>query len=97
MHRMALLFKIYNFWPQQIQFSIKIFGNKINVVGVEGLHVTRAPHADANAWLQLLLENSKSKRGHNYIKINLRTTSPTGMGSPFDSKQLFWVSSKYLQ
>ena len=42
----------------------------------------------ANARLQLLLENSKLKKGHNYVKRNLRTTSPTGVGSPFDSKQL---------
>ena len=29
-------------------------------------NMTRAPHAGDNAWLQLLLENSKSERGHNY-------------------------------
>ena len=37
----------------------------------------------AKAWLQLLLENYKSKKGHNYIK-KIRITSPTGMGSHFD-------------
>ena len=42
----------------------------------------------ANARLQLLLENSKLKKGHNYVKTNLRATCPTGMGSPFESKQL---------
>ena len=42
----------------------------------------------ANARLQLLLENSKSKKGHNYVKKSLRVTCPTGIGSPFDSKQL---------
>ena len=30
---------------------------------------TRTPHAGANARLQLLVENSKSKKGHNYVKI----------------------------
>ena len=39
----------------------------------------------ANARLQLHLENSKSKKGHNYVKKYIRITSPTGMGSPFDS------------
>ena len=48
---------------------------------------TRAPHVDANAQLQLLLENSKSKKGCNYVKRNLRITSPSGLGSSFDSKQ----------
>ena len=33
---------------------------------------TRAPHVGSNTRLQLLLENSKSKRGHNYVKKNLR-------------------------
>ena len=42
------------------------------------------------------LEKSKSKKGHNLSK-KWRITSPTGMGSPFDSEQLLWVSSKYLQ
>ena len=56
---------------------------------------TRAPHAGVNARLQLHLENSTSKKGHNYVKKYMRITSPTGMGSPFDSEQL--VSSKYLQ
>ena len=41
----------------------------------------RAPHAGANAWQQLFLENSYSKRGHNYVK-KLRVTCPTGMDSP---------------
>ena len=31
---------------------------------------TRAPHAGVKARVQLLLENFKSKRGHNYIKMN---------------------------
>ena len=51
------------------------------------IYWTRAPHADANAWLQLHLVNSKSKKGNNYIKI-LRITTATGMGSPFDSECL---------
>ena len=33
-------------------------------------------------------ENSKSKKGHNFVKKNWRITSPTGMGSPFDSEKL---------
>ena len=35
-------------------------------------------------------ENSKSKKEHNYmyVKIILRVICPTGMYSPFDSKQL---------
>ena len=49
-------------------------------------HKTRAPHAGANARLHLLLENYKSKKGHNFVKKILRVTCPTGMGSPFDSK-----------
>ena len=49
--------------------------------------VTGAQHSDANARLQLLLENSKSKTGVNYVKQIFRITSPTGMGYPFDSKQ----------
>ena len=39
----------------------------------------------ANARLQLLLENSKSKKGHNYVKKILRVTCSTNMASPFDS------------
>ena len=35
------------------------------------------------------IENSKSKKGHNFVKRNWRITSPTGMGSSFDS-ELFW-------
>ena len=46
---------------------------------------------------KFLHENSKSKKGHNFAQKNWRITSPTGMGFPFDSKQLFWVSSKYFQ
>ena len=42
----------------------------------------------ANARLQLLLENSKSENGHNYVKMFVRATWSTCMGSPFDSKQL---------
>ena len=41
----------------------------------------------ANAWLQLHLENSRLKKGHNYVK-KMKITSPTSMGSPFDSEQL---------
>ena len=37
---------------------------------------------------KLLHENSKSKKGHNFVKKNWRITSHTGMGSPFDSEQL---------
>ena len=38
---------------------------------------------------KFLHENSKSKKGHNFVKKNWKITSPTGMGSPFDSEQLF--------
>ena len=38
-----------------------------------------------------------SKKGHNFVKKKLRITSPTVMGSPFDSEQLLCVSSKYPQ
>ena len=48
----------------------------------------------ANTQLELLLENSKSKKRQSK---NLRVTCPTGMGSHFDNKQLVCVSSKYLQ
>ena len=48
----------------------------------------RAQHFGANIRLQLLLENSASNKGHNFVKNILRITSPAGMGSPFDSKQL---------
>ena len=41
----------------------------------------------ANARLQLLLENSKSKKGHYIVKNVLRDTYPTCKSSPFDSKQ----------
>ena len=41
----------------------------------------------ANAQLQLLLENSKSKKGHKIVKNVLRDTYPTYKSSPFDSKQ----------
>ena len=51
----------------------------------------------ANAPLQLLLENFKSKKGHNYVKKHLRVTCSTGMGSPFNNILLVSVSSKYLQ
>ena len=42
----------------------------------------------ANAQLQLLLENSKSRKGHNYVKKVLKVTCPSGMGSPFDVNNL---------
>ena len=35
-----------------------------------------------------ILENSESKKEHNFVQKNWRITSPNGMGSPFDSKQL---------
>ena len=43
-----------------------------------------------NARLQLLLENSKLKKGYNYVK-KMRVTCPTGTGSPFDSKKVVRV------
>ena len=46
---------------------------------------TRAPHAGTNAWLQPLLKIPKLRRGHNYVKIILKITSTTGVGSPFDT------------
>ena len=49
---------------------------------------TRTPHVGANAWLLLLLENSKSIKRHNYVQKILRVTCLPGMGSPFNSKQL---------
>ena len=49
-----------------------------------------------NRDIRLHLENSKSKKGHNFVKKNW-ITSPTGIGSPFDSELPFCVSSKYLQ
>ena len=57
--------------------------------GINAGGITRAPNAGANARLYLHLENSKSKNGHNFVKKNWRIISPTGMGSPFDSEQLF--------
>ena len=47
-------------------------------------------HAGANVWLQLLLENSKSKRGQNYARI-FEDYLPYWYGFPFESKQLDWV------
>ena len=38
---------------------------------------------------RLHLENSKSKKGHNFVKKNWKITSPTGISFPFDSEQLF--------
>ena len=48
-------------------------------------------HISSNSWLQLLSENSISKKDHNHVKI-FWITSPADMGSPFDSKQLFRVN-----
>ena len=59
--------------------------------------VTKAPHEVPTLGCRLLLENLKSKRGIIMSKKTLRVTCPTGMGSPFDSKQLVWFSSKHLQ
>ena len=42
-----------------------------------------------NRDIRLLLENSKSKKGHNFVKKKWRISSPTGMGSPFNSEHLF--------
>ena len=50
-----------------------------------------------NRDIRLHLEKSKSKKGHDFVKINWRITSPIGMGSSFGSEQLFCVSRKYLQ
>ena len=58
-------------------------------IGRKKRDTTIAPHAGANAWLYLHLENSKSKKGHNFVKKFWRIISPTGMGSPFDSERLF--------
>ena len=41
-----------------------------------------------NRDIRLHLENSKSKKGINFVKKWRITTSP-GMGSPFDSEHLF--------
>ena len=41
-----------------------------------------------NRDIRLHLENSKSKKGHNFVKKNWRIISATGIGSPFDSEQL---------
>ena len=38
--------------------------------------------------IRLHLENSKSKKGHNFVK-KWRITSPIGVVFPFDSEQLF--------
>ena len=38
--------------------------------------------------LQLHLENSKSKKGHNFVEKNWKIISPTGMGSPFDNEHI---------
>ena len=51
------------------------------------LKLTRAPHASTNARLQLLLENSKSKKVHNYDK-KIEDYLPYRYGFPFESKQL---------
>ena len=45
---------------------------------------------------KFLHENSRSQKEHNFVK-KWKITSPTGMGSLFDSEQILWVSSKYLQ
>ena len=42
-----------------------------------------------NRDIRLHLENSKSKKGHNFVKKNWSITYPTGMGSTFDSEHLF--------
>ena len=49
---------------------------------------TGALHVGAYAQLKLHLENSKSKKGNNFVKKNWMSTSPTDMDSPFDSEQL---------
>ena len=50
-----------------------------------------------NRDIRLHLDNSKLKKGHNFVIKNWKITSPTGMSSSYDSEQLFRVSSKYLQ
>ena len=42
-----------------------------------------------NRDIRLHLENSKSKKGHNFVKKNWKITSPAGVDSPFDSEELF--------
>ena len=64
---------------------------------ISSVSINKSIPCIANALLQLLLENSKSKKGHNYVKKTLRVACPTDVGSPFDGKQLIGVSSKYLQ
>ena len=44
--------------------------------------VTRAPHVDADAQLQLLLENSKSKRGITMSKKLRITVKTLNIGTP---------------
>ena len=48
--------------------SIKVVSIQVKY-SLQHQHIkTRAPHVGASAWLQLLLENSESKKGHNYFK-----------------------------
>ena len=51
-------------------------------------YITRAPNADANARLKLRLEKNLSRKRDITLSQKWRITSPTGMGSPFDSEQL---------
>ena len=59
--------------PFDSEFQVNIFSNKRDIRKCQSFCMT----------------NSKSKKGHNLVKKIWRITSPTGIGSPFDSKQLF--------
>ena len=79
----SFCFKAFQYWRSQTKLELRICFTEFKIILCL---VMVAPHAGANARLQLLLENSKSKKGHNYVKMILRVTSPIGMGYPFQRK-----------
>ena len=75
--------------------DLSVLSSMDTAVCFSAIFTNKSIACNANFGLQLLLEKSKSKKGHNYVKKTLRVTCPTGMGSPFDSKQVR-VSNKYF-
>ena len=66
--KMPTIVDIFTFVSRKISCSAEL-----------SMKIRKAPHGSTSAWLQLLLENSKSQKGHNYVKKILRVTCPTDM------------------
>ena len=69
--------------PTDFRHTAHIGSGDMSNGSTSTVSITRALHAGADAQVQLPLENSKLKKGHNFVKIFLRITLPYWYGFPF--------------